>query len=204
MLASEPLPAPEKARVGRDLQRYSADGERLLAGCIPIRVNPAKDGMAAVQVLLVSSRGGKGLVFPKGGWETDEDVEAAAARETVEEAGVRGRLEMPMLGRFRYVGKPDRKHSANTQVACVVHMFVMHVAEELRTWPEQEQRQRHWCSVEEACAKCRHDWMREALLSWLQQRGWSLPPQLPAGAQSALPQPQTACNGQLNGLHVAS
>ena len=27
-------PAPEKARVGRDLQRYSRDGERLLAGCV--------------------------------------------------------------------------------------------------------------------------------------------------------------------------
>ena len=54
--------------------------------------------------------------------------------------------QLPMLGRFRYVGKPDRKHSANTQVACIVHMFVMHVAEELRTWPEQEQRQRHWVS----------------------------------------------------------
>ncbi len=52
--------------------------------------------------------------------------------------------QVPMLGRFRYVGKPDRQHSAGTQVACVVHMFVMHVAEELRTWPEQEQRQRHW------------------------------------------------------------
>lgn len=51
-----------------------------------------------------------------------------------------------MLGRFRYVGKPDRRHTAGTQVACVVHMFVMHVAEELQTWPEQEQRQRHWVS----------------------------------------------------------
>ena len=30
----------------------------------------------------------------QGGWETDEDVAAAAARETVEEAGVRGRLEV--------------------------------------------------------------------------------------------------------------
>ena len=30
----------------------------------------------------------------QGGWETDEDVESAAARETVEEAGVRGRLEV--------------------------------------------------------------------------------------------------------------
>jgi hypothetical protein len=33
------------------------------------------------------------LPCSQGGWETDEDVEAAAARETVEEAGVRGRLE---------------------------------------------------------------------------------------------------------------
>ena len=34
MPSSELLPAPEKARTGRDLQRYSADGERLLAGYV--------------------------------------------------------------------------------------------------------------------------------------------------------------------------
>ncbi len=33
MASTEPLPAPEKARTGRDLQRYSTEGERLLAGC---------------------------------------------------------------------------------------------------------------------------------------------------------------------------
>lgn len=56
-------------------------------------------------------------------------------------------------------------------------------------------------SVEEACTKCRHAWMREALESWLQQRGWSLP----AASQQPLPpvdQPQS--NGQINGLPVAS
>lgn len=30
----------------------------------------------------------------QGGWETDETVEAAAKRETIEEAGVRGVLEV--------------------------------------------------------------------------------------------------------------
>lgn len=30
----------------------------------------------------------------QGGWETDETVEAAAKRETIEEAGVRGALEV--------------------------------------------------------------------------------------------------------------
>lgn len=33
----------------------------------------------------------------QGGWEADETVEAAAARETVEEAGVRGVLEVYSL-----------------------------------------------------------------------------------------------------------
>ena len=64
--------------------------------CIPVRISP--DG-SHLQVLLISSRGGKGLVFPKGGWEQDEDVQAAAARETVEEAGVRGELEVRQLAR---------------------------------------------------------------------------------------------------------
>lgn len=54
----------------------------------------------------------------------------------------------PMLGKFRYVGKPDLQHRSSTAaVRCVVHMFVMHVAEELRTWPEQGQRQRYWVSL---------------------------------------------------------
>ncbi|CAL5229228.1 g12512 [Coccomyxa viridis] len=186
----QPLPAPEKARTGRDLQRYSTDGERLLAGCIPVRKRSAANGVDGVEVLLVSSRGGKGLVFPKGGWETDEDVESAAARETVEEAGVRGKLEVPMLGKFRYMGKPDKQHTA--PVKCIIHMFVMHVADELPVWPEMAQRQRFWLSVEEACAKCRHPWMREALQMWLEQRGWS---------------PRQDCSGlepQTNGVPVAS
>jgi diphosphoinositol-polyphosphate diphosphatase len=63
--------------------------------CIPVRIQEdTADASNQVQVLLISSRGGKGWVFPKGGWEQDEVVEAAALRETIEEAGVRGRIEV--------------------------------------------------------------------------------------------------------------
>lgn len=51
-------------------------------------------------VLLITSRNGRGWVVPKGGWELDETLEAAAARETLEEAGVRGRLEDQPVGAF--------------------------------------------------------------------------------------------------------
>ena len=53
-------------------------------------------------------------------------------------------VQAPMLGRFRYMGKPDKMHTA--PVKCIIHMFVMHVAEELDVWPEMAQRQRFWVS----------------------------------------------------------
>jgi diphosphoinositol-polyphosphate diphosphatase len=41
----------------------------------------------------------------QGGWETDETVEAAAKRETIEEAGVRGVLEVWTIGRPPHASK---------------------------------------------------------------------------------------------------
>jgi len=165
-------PPPLPAREGRENQRYSDNGERLVAGCIPVRCDPARPGPAGVRVLLVNSRGGKGLVFPKGGWETDEDMHAAAKRETVEEAGVRGKLEEPMVGIFPfYSGKASRLQQAN-QGRCIAYMFVMHVAEELPTWPEGDKRTRRWCTLDEAVHIVRHEWMQNALSVWIERQGW--------------------------------
>nr|KJB73132.1 hypothetical protein B456_011G216800 [Gossypium raimondii] len=84
------------ARTGRLQQRYEA-GFRLVAGCIPFRYrssNEADDVKfgKVVEVLMINSTSGPGLLFPKGGWENDETVEEAAVREAIEEAGVRGDL----------------------------------------------------------------------------------------------------------------
>ena len=62
-------------------------------------------------------------------------------------------LQVPMLGKFRYMGKPDKQHTA--PVKCIIHMFVMHVADELAVWPEMAQRQRFWVSTP---ASLRHTW----------------------------------------------
>mmetsp|Transcript_26445 Transcript_26445/g.57690 ORF Transcript_26445/g.57690 Transcript_26445/m.57690 type:complete len:255 (+) Transcript_26445:345-1109(+) len=167
-------PQPMQARQGRHKQRYGEGGERLVAGCIPVRHNGSGAGADAVEVLLVSSRGGKGYCFPKGGWETDETVEAAAKRETVEEAGVRGVLEEPMVGIFPFQSLKGPQSSDVTphQGKCIAHMYVMHVAEELDVWPESKERQRHWCPLAEASIKCRYQWMREALHAWIKRKGW--------------------------------
>ncbi|KAJ0798673.1 putative NUDIX hydrolase domain-containing protein [Helianthus annuus] len=46
---------------------------------------------------MVSSPNRDDMVFPKGGWESDETVEEAACREALEEAGVRGILDVGCL-----------------------------------------------------------------------------------------------------------
>ncbi|OMO69921.1 hypothetical protein COLO4_28861 [Corchorus olitorius] len=89
------------ARTGRHLQRYDNRGFRLVVGCIPYRYRKTKEEEAAststdeeIEVLVISAQNGKGMLFPKGGWEKDESMEEAAIRETLEEAGVLGNIEV--------------------------------------------------------------------------------------------------------------
>ncbi|KAF0933171.1 hypothetical protein E2562_016121 [Oryza meyeriana var. granulata] len=104
------------ARTGRHQQRYE-HGRRLVAGCIPFRYKDNNDETSddghkkLVEVLMINSQSGPGLLFPKGGWENDETVEEAAAREAIEEAGVRGDLVVRPFGTLPqlfdlFFGKP--------------------------------------------------------------------------------------------------
>ena len=96
------------------------------------------------------------LVLPKGGWEVDETLEAAAARETLEEAGVIGDLEGAKRGPYTF--------SSNKGAGpCKAYMYIMKVKEELDEWPEQQERRRSWYSIDEAVKLCKWDWMKDAL-----------------------------------------
>ncbi|KAF8690447.1 hypothetical protein HU200_040800 [Digitaria exilis] len=161
------------ARTGRHLQRYE-DGRRLVAGCIPFRYRDIKDEQ-------------KKLV--EGGWENDETVEEAAAREAIEEAGVRGDLVLlfaPMsFGHILLIHGTSSVHkkllgfydfkSKQPDGMCRAAVFALLVKEELASWPEQSTRQRCWLTVPEAVEQSRHPWMQEALVTgfsgWLQN--WS-------------------------------
>ncbi|XP_042058547.1 nudix hydrolase 16, mitochondrial-like isoform X2 [Salvia splendens] len=153
------------ARTGRQQQRYE-DGYRLIAGCIPFRYKTVKDDDGGrieniVEVLMINSTGGPGLLFPKGGWENDETAEEAAEREAMEEAGVRGDL-VHFLGCYPFKSK-TLQDEYSPEGLCRAAMYALHVKEELDSWPEKCHRQRSWLTVGEAVGCCRHAWMREAL-----------------------------------------
>ncbi|XP_051144036.1 nudix hydrolase 18, mitochondrial-like [Andrographis paniculata] len=149
------------SRTGRHMQRYNFLGHRQVVGCIPYRYKcgngtPHISDEDEIEVLVITSqRKGKGMLFPKGGWEKDESMEDAALRETVEEAGVVGDVEHK-LGDWTFSGK-------NNDMWCESHMFPLLVKEQLELWPEKNSRQRIWVSVREARKVCQYWWMKEAL-----------------------------------------
>lgn len=114
-----------------------------LCSCVPVRFVHDGSTPSDVEVMLISSSGGTGWVFPKGGWELDETAESAALRETVEEGGVRGDLDPQILGTYPY----SNRKTSPTRKGCIAHMFAMVVKEELSVWPECQRRERCWvCS----------------------------------------------------------
>ncbi|KAK4278036.1 hypothetical protein QN277_015935 [Acacia crassicarpa] len=143
------------SRTGRELQRYRK-GRRQVVGCIPYRYKMEEQGsIEELEVLVISSQKGKGMLFPKGGWELDESKKEAALRETIEEAGVRG-IVGGKLGKWSFKSKTyDTFYEG--------YMFPLLVQEQLELWPEQNFRQRIWMSVDEAKEVCQHWWMKEAL-----------------------------------------
>ncbi|TKY61084.1 Nudix hydrolase 4 [Spatholobus suberectus] len=162
------------ARTGRHLQRYD-DGCRQVVGCIPYRYKRKGSQEKELEVLVISAQNGNGMQFPKvfvnfiaigcemelkmfhfqGGWETNESMEQAALRETIEEAGVVGHVQSK-LGKWFYKSKrQDTLHEG--------YMFPLLVKKQLENWPEKNIRKRRWMTIAEAKQVCPHPWMKEAL-----------------------------------------
>ena len=57
-----------------------------------------------------------------------------------------GFLQEPMVGAYAFSSKKAARVHAD-RGRCVAHMFIMHVAEELPTWPESTERQRVWVGL---------------------------------------------------------
>ncbi|KAI9246787.1 NUDIX hydrolase domain-like protein [Sporodiniella umbellata] len=127
---------PQAPRVGRDNQMYDENSIRQISGTIA--VDPRTD-----RVLVISSSKRKNVwVLPKGGWENDETREEAAKREAFEEGGVQGELT-GFTGRFvDYDADGDPKGHVWFYELCVERVYDQ--------WPEDDFRQRRWCTLEEA------------------------------------------------------
>ncbi|KAJ7019855.1 NUDIX hydrolase domain-like protein [Mycena alexandri] len=113
---------------------------RIVCCAIPI-------ARAAAKVLLITSRKRPdNWVLPKGGWEaSDVRLEAAASREALEEAGVRGTIT-------RYV-------TTQQTPSTIYHFYELDVVTLDQDWLESNERRREWVDYAEAVRRL--EWKAE-------------------------------------------
>lgn len=107
-----------------------------------------------LEVLLISSRGGKRWVLPKGIVEPGMSAADSALKEALEEAGVDGATGERPLGSYRY-----RKWGGT----CEVEVYSLRVRNELDEWPESQSRRRRWLSVRKAMRRVDNKGLRQLI-----------------------------------------
>ena len=98
-----------------------------------------------VQVLLVTSRGRKRWIVPKGWPMTGKAPQDCALVEAWEEAGVQGKASAEPVGSYSYT-----KAGPKGPIACLAMLYPVKVKTLAKDYPEAAQRQRQWCSREKA------------------------------------------------------
>ena len=148
------LPSPPSlpTLTGRTNQRYH-DNRRLICGCVPFRLLPPPTPsqpptlhLLTLRSLTSAATNTSDWIFPKGGWESFETATECAARESMEEAGVSGRL-VAGLGEVE-VGKESKGARGGKRGR--MWMWLMQVECEYEDWNDRACRERRWMSIEEA------------------------------------------------------
>jgi 8-oxo-dGTP pyrophosphatase MutT (NUDIX family) len=109
---------------------------------LPYRAN----GRSELEVMLVTSRGARRWIIPKGWPKRGRSPHRTAAREAFEEAGVIGKVSKRPIGSFLY----DKILAEGTIANCRVHVFPLRVTRQHRDWPEKRQRKFGWYPPAEA------------------------------------------------------
>jgi ADP-ribose pyrophosphatase YjhB (NUDIX family) len=99
-----------------------------------------------IEIMLVTSRDTGRWIIPKG-WPTQGlTPRDSAACEAVEEGGLVGRITNQSIGLYHY----DKRMDDGSTMRCAVEVFALQVEQQLTAWPEQDQRQTDWFTLEEA------------------------------------------------------
>jgi 8-oxo-dGTP pyrophosphatase MutT (NUDIX family) len=110
--------------------------------------------LRAGRICLVTSRGGHGLVVPKGCLEHGRTAEQIALQEAWEEAGLIGLLHPGPIGSYRY-------EKSGTRFEVV--LFLMDVTTAVKDWPESRRRSRYWLPPVDAVARIRVRGLRKLI-----------------------------------------
>ena len=115
-----------------------------------------------VEIMLITSRETRRWVIPKGWPMKGRSPSGTAAREALQEAGLRGRIEKDPIGSYLYI----KRGLGGQRWPCTVHVYPLAVRLERETWREKEERTRQWFSYIEAAAAVEEPDLRSLILAF--------------------------------------
>jgi 8-oxo-dGTP pyrophosphatase MutT (NUDIX family) len=112
-------------------------------GALPFSITE----QGAIRILLVTTRGRRNWIIPKGWPIRNLTAAATATREAYEEAGLVGAVvgDAP-FGSYRY----EKPRNSRKVTIYEVSVFLFAVERQLRKWPEKSERETRWFEPEEA------------------------------------------------------
>lgn len=99
-----------------------------------------------LKICLVTSRETGRWVLPKGWAKAGVKDHEMVEIEAREEAGLLGDTQVPSIGIYTY----SKKLHTFASITCKVDVYAFKVHQQLEDWPERQQRQRKWFTIEEA------------------------------------------------------
>jgi 8-oxo-dGTP pyrophosphatase MutT (NUDIX family) len=97
-------------------------------------------GKSGPEVILMTSRGRRRWIIPKGWPKPGISPHATAAQEAFEEAGVIGKVRKRPVGSFPYV----KVLAQGATASCRVRVFPLRVTRQYNKWPERRERKIVW------------------------------------------------------------
>ncbi len=123
-------------------------------------------GKSDLQVMLVTSRGSRRWIIPKGWPKRGIPPHDTAAKEAFEEAGVIGKVSRRPIGSYPY----DKILRKGDTASCRVHVFTLRVTRQLKSWPEKHERQIAWYTPDEAARFVREPHLRRIIRKLAKRR----------------------------------
>lgn len=101
---------------------------------------------SGIEILLVTSRGTRRWVAPKGWPIHGKGPAGTATQEAWEEAGVKGHVTGDSIGHYTY----RKCLTKGRPMTCVVELFPVEVADNLNRFPEAKERRTKWMKPKKA------------------------------------------------------
>jgi len=143
-------------------RRKSRARRRIQYAALPYRATRTSE----LEIMLVTSRGTRRWIIPKGWPKIGLSPHELAAEEAFEEAGIAGKISKSSIGSYSY----DKALGRGGTARCSVKVFPIEVKRQHRSWPEKRERQTGWFTPDDAARFIREPRLRRIIRNFAKQR----------------------------------